>query len=135
MRALPAGLCLAGLLACRSGTPEPGPSHACVVFDREQIPNCTFSELPGGGWQVACTFGSFPPVRARLLEVGPLADHVTLDRGADAGVGVGFVFEVFQASTYRGRVIVEELRPARSLARVLFSRGTMVAGDEASTQL
>jgi len=78
-----------------------------------------------------------PFIEGRVLSVNPDPAFVVLSIGSDHNVEVGFSFEVFQGSTWKGKVIVDSVESKLSTARIQTSnpRARIEAGDRVATRL
>ena len=70
-----------------------------------------------------------------MLEVHPDRKRIFLDKGARDGVQVGFVFDVYSGSTYKGQVRVTEVEVSAAFAEILSQKNPFAPGDSATTQL
>lgn len=75
-----------------------------------------------------------PEINGKVSAVGP--GFVVLSVGATEKVSVGTPFHVYRGNEYVGRVIVENVLPDSSTARVTLASGAkFMAGDTATTRL
>jgi hypothetical protein len=78
---------------------------------------------------------SFPAIDAHVLEVSRDSKLVVLDRGEQAGVEVGYVFDVYLGSRYKGRVRITTVQASTSSGLILSEKNPIAAGDNATTVL
>jgi hypothetical protein len=76
-----------------------------------------------------------PLIEAVVLEVKPDLELLVLDRGEKDGVKVGFVFDVYRGSTYKGQVRIQDVQETTSSGRIVHAMNPMANGDSATTQL
>ena len=77
----------------------------------------------------------FPPIDAVVLDVNQKLGLVVLDKGKRDGVQIGYVFDVYLGSTYRGQVRVTDARERMSSGIILSEKSPIARGDSASTML
>jgi hypothetical protein len=80
-------------------------------------------------------FPTEPAIDARVLGIDPDGKRILLDKGARDGVALGFVFDVYSGTTYKGQVRVIEVEEATSFAEIEVERNPFRAGDDATTSL
>lgn len=76
-----------------------------------------------------------PPIDASILEMEPSSKLVVLDKGKEDFVEIGYVFDVYRGSTYKGRVKVTEVQERTCTCEILSEKNPIVAGDSATTTL
>ena len=60
---------------------------------------------------------------------------VVLDKGKKDEVSVGYVFDVYLGSTYRGRLRVTDVQATMYTGTILCEKNEIAKGDSASTRL
>lgn len=76
-----------------------------------------------------------PQIDGQVVEVDPEYGFVILDKGRDAGVQRGFVFEVYRGGTYIGQVRVDSVYDNYASAKIEFTQGPIQMFDRASTYI
>jgi len=79
-----------------------------------------------------------PPIEGKVSEVAADGSFVVLSVGENEGVKIGFTFDVYRGSDYIGRVVVNNVLPDSSTARVqMRNRGGLKfqSMDTATTRL
>lgn len=90
--------------------------------------------------QSGLTLDSLPKNMVPTLDgaVTAVADNaIELSLGADDGLQVGHVVEVFRSGEYVGRAVVRIVKPDRAVAELVkeFTRGIVQRGDKVTTRL
>lgn len=90
--------------------------------------------------QSGLTLDSLPKDRVPTLDGAVTAvadDAIELSLGADDGLQIGHVVEVFRSGEYVGRAVVRLVKPDRAVAELVkeFTRGIVQRGDRVTTRL
>lgn len=75
------------------------------------------------------------PIDAVVLDVKTDLDLVVLDKGERDGVKVGFVFDLYLGSTYKGLVRITDVGERMSTGTILHQKNPIARGDSATTSL
>lgn len=76
-----------------------------------------------------------PAIDAVVLEVNHTLGVVVLNKGLQDGVRVGYHFDVYLGTKYKGFVLVEDAQEATCSARILNEASEIATGDSAATEL
>jgi hypothetical protein len=76
-----------------------------------------------------------PSIDAEVLAVKRDLKLVVLDKGRKYEVKVGYVFDVYLGSTYKGRVRVQDVQEDTSTGVILSEMNPIAPGDSATTSL
>lgn len=76
-----------------------------------------------------------PPIVAAVLEADDEARLVVLDKGLQDGVKIGYVFDIYLNSTYKGQVYIYNANETLSFGRIVIERICIAKGDLATTAL
>ena len=79
--------------------------------------------------------GGPPSIDALVVSVDRGLELVVLDKGKLDGVKVGYVFDLYHGSTYKGQVRVQDVLNSTCSAKILSEKSEIAAGDNATTQL
>jgi|SRR5688572_11048274 len=91
------------------------------------------AELPPGTRLTVCP--AYPQIDGLILEVDSDRKLVVLDKGQNDGVKVGYVFDVYLASTYKGQVRIQDVQESTSTGMILNEMNAIASGDSATTGL
>jgi hypothetical protein len=77
-----------------------------------------------------------PQVEGKVLKVGA-KDLLVISLGADVGLKVGHVMDVYRGTSYLGRIIIRETKPDQAVGQIIkeMQRGTIQQGDNVTTKL
>lgn len=77
-----------------------------------------------------------PQVEGKVLKVGS-KDLLVISLGADVGLKVGHVMDVYRGTAYLGRIIIRETKPDQAVGQIIkeMQRGTIQQGDNVTTKL
>jgi len=77
-----------------------------------------------------------PQVEGKVLRVGS-KDLLVISLGADVGLKVGHVMDVYRGTTYLGRIVIRETKPDQAVGQIIkeMQRGTIQQGDNVTTKL
>ena len=78
---------------------------------------------------------AYPPIDALVLEVKPELELVILNKGEKDEVEVGFVFDVYRDTTYKGQIRIQDVQESTSTGRILHEMNPIGPGDSATTCL
>jgi len=84
------------------------------------------------------TVGNQPAMEGTVLSVDSAGDntYIVIDLGKKDSVQVGFTYDVFNGSTYKGKIRVETVNQSKSGASVMLAGSAPIAaGDRVSTRL
>ena len=76
-----------------------------------------------------------PEIEAKVLDVKHDLGLVILDKGLRNGVRVGYIFDIYLGSTYKGQVRVQDVGEGMSSGLILNEKNPIARGDSATTFL
>ena len=80
-------------------------------------------------------FVSPPPIEALVLDVKKDLKLVILNKGKKDDVKVGYVFDIYRGSQYKGQVRIQDVQEGMSSGVILNEKDPIGRGDSATTSL
>ena len=90
-------------------------------------------ELTGEKWVTSTICGA--AIEAEVLDVKRDLKLVVLNKGTKDGVKIGYVFDVYHGSTYKGQVRIQDVSEGMSSGLILNELKPIARGDAATTSL
>jgi prefoldin subunit 5 len=81
------------------------------------------------------SFVSMPQIEARVLDVNKDLKLVILNKGKKDQVQVGYTFDVYSGSQYKGQIRIQDVQEGMSSGLILYEKNAIGRGDSATTAL
>ena len=134
-------LLLAAALGCVGSTPSPEMERRVAGLEKEaavlnqRVDTLTSALIEYTGDKFGLPISSTPAIDAEVLDVKRDLKIVVLNKGKKDEVKVGYIFDVYLGSTYKGQVRVQDVQENTCTGLILNEMNPIELGDSATTSL